>query len=346
MTMKPQAKPTLALRIATVMQMMGIEGLPRNYELVYEAYAATDPALLRSFKMLGKQPLQSELDDIGRKFLPHHFEAGSLEVHTGRVKGEMAAFLEILEGEKNSLAQYGQLVGEAMETMSGAGGSVSAELAESMRALGQATRERQERTETISRQVTEQTAKIEAVGEEVASSEMQKFTDPLTGLGNRRMFNKELAGLFKADLSTETFGVAVAEVAGYERFVEKGVNVQEMLRVLSNQLRASLPPSTLLCRFDGGKFGILYLKSSRSDVERFARRSLAMVAQSKPLQAVPVAIGACMSEDATDGLDVVTLADKALREALTKGGGSMVLHTVSSTHGQGKNFALYEVSSG
>ena len=44
----------LALRIATAMQQMGIDAVPRNYELVYEAYAGANPELVRDFIALGK----------------------------------------------------------------------------------------------------------------------------------------------------------------------------------------------------------------------------------------------------------------------------------------------------
>lgn len=344
--MKPTVKPALALRIATVMQMMGIEGLPRNYELVYEAYAGTDPGLVRSFKVLGKQPSQADLDVVGRRYLPHHFEAGSLEEHTGRVKGEMAAFLEILQMEQSSLAQYGQLVGEAMESMSGGDGQIDPKLASSMQALGAATRERQERTESISRQVSEQTAKLETVNQEMLSTELQKFTDALTGLGNRRMFNIELAGMFKQDGLMPVFGVVVGEVDNYDRLVERGVNVQEMLKVIATHLRASIPQNTLLCRFDGGKFGLIYRESTQPDVERFAQRSLKMMMDSKALQSVPMCMGACMSEDASDGMDIVTLAEKALRDAHAKGPNTLMFHTVANGHGLGKNYALYDAVTG
>ena len=45
---------SIALRVATAMHQMGIDGLPRNYELVYEAYAGSNPELVRDFIALGK----------------------------------------------------------------------------------------------------------------------------------------------------------------------------------------------------------------------------------------------------------------------------------------------------
>ena len=44
---------SIALRVATAMHQMGIDGLPRNYELVYEAYSGSNPELVREFIALG-----------------------------------------------------------------------------------------------------------------------------------------------------------------------------------------------------------------------------------------------------------------------------------------------------
>jgi diguanylate cyclase len=43
----------LATRIALAMRRLGIPGLPRNYELIYEAYSGANPALTRELQALG-----------------------------------------------------------------------------------------------------------------------------------------------------------------------------------------------------------------------------------------------------------------------------------------------------
>ena len=53
MVNKKSAPNDLALRIATAMHQMGIAAAPRNYELVYEAYAGANPDLVRDFIALG-----------------------------------------------------------------------------------------------------------------------------------------------------------------------------------------------------------------------------------------------------------------------------------------------------
>lgn len=70
MAHKKSSTTDIALRVATAMKQMGIDGLPRNYELVYEAYAGCNPDLVRDFIALGKYKTQGALDELGRKYLP------------------------------------------------------------------------------------------------------------------------------------------------------------------------------------------------------------------------------------------------------------------------------------
>ncbi len=335
-------KPTLAMRIAAVMQMMNIESFPRNYELVYEAYVGGNAELAKEFRALGQDCSQYALDQLGRKYLPHHFEAGTLEAHTGKVKDEMHAFLEVLQEEQTSLAEYNQLVGNAMQTMA-SGKPDTSMLAQSFQALEEATRQRHERTETISRQVSQQTAALQAVAAEVASTEMQKYTDAVTGLGNRRLFNRELAQVFKDHHSGSPFGVAVIDLDFYERYAEKKMISNEFIRGLAGMVNSEIPYGSQLCRFDGCKFGLIYKDAHADKLRNFAQHMQNAIQKSNGMRGVSLSVGVCMSEEASDGLDIVTLAEKALRSGQSTGPSTVTFHTSpNGQHGARKNLAMYE----
>lgn len=131
----PAKKVSLAFRIAAAMQAMGIEGLPRNYELVYEVYTGSDADLVREFKALGLYRSQVDLDTVGRKYLPHHFAIGELEEQTGRIRDEIALLLGILEEEHSSLENYAAVVGRSMEALSTIPLGTSPNLGPSLKAL-------------------------------------------------------------------------------------------------------------------------------------------------------------------------------------------------------------------
>ena len=72
----PGARPLdIASKIALTLRQMGIPGLPRNYELFYEAYTGTNHELIADIIDLGTGATQARLDHIGAK-------------HLGRGRGE------------------------------------------------------------------------------------------------------------------------------------------------------------------------------------------------------------------------------------------------------------------
>jgi len=218
MAHKKSTMTDIALRVATAMKQMGIDGLPRNYELVYEAYAGNNPDLVRDFIALDKYKTQTALDELGRKYLPHQHEASVLQRSAGAISGEMSNFMDLLNQERSSLNDYGRLIGEASQVIRNAGGLGEGALGSSLEALQRATEQRVTHTAEMAEKVAAQSATMDCIQKSMAEFEAVKFVDPPTKLGNRRAFNKALARVYaNPDLPT-LCGVVVAEVDADRRF--------------------------------------------------------------------------------------------------------------------------------
>ncbi|WP_340160060.1 hypothetical protein [uncultured Hoeflea sp.] len=121
MNKQNSAATSIGLRVATAMYQMGIDGLPRNYELVYEAYSGNNPELTREFVALGKTKSQRALDELGKKYLPHHHEETHVAKTSERMRTQMTTFMSLLEQEKSSLTDYGKIIDEASRTFASDG---------------------------------------------------------------------------------------------------------------------------------------------------------------------------------------------------------------------------------
>ena len=84
-----------ASTVITKMREQGISSLPRNYALVYEFLNTTDADLIREFGELGRRPTQSQLDEVGKKFLPHHHGITVVEETRQRVSGEIRGLIRL-----------------------------------------------------------------------------------------------------------------------------------------------------------------------------------------------------------------------------------------------------------
>lgn len=347
MAHKKSSSTDIALRIATAMKQMGIDGLPRNYELVYEAYAGGNPDLVRDFIALGKYKTQAALDELGRRYLPHQHEASVLQRSVGAVSNEMSNFMDLLSQERSSLNDYGRLIGEASQVIREAGGA----LGSSLEALQRATEQRVSHTAEMAEKVAAQSATMEGIQKEMAEFEAMKFVDPMTKLGNRRAFNKALARVYANPNLPMSCGVAIAEIDAERRFSPGQIEVlsDHLATFYGGLIRQAFPSSELAVRFDGLRFGFLFRTSDEGEVTRLIdllRAAFQTVALRDPrtgrnLGNLTLSAGVCMSDRADSALDLAAACERVLAEAKGSGGDQIVVYGRGDEVPAGKEWMLY-----
>ncbi|MDX3972774.1 GGDEF domain-containing protein [Shinella sp.] len=349
MAHKKSSTTDIALRVATAMKQMGIDGLPRNYELVYEAYAGANPDLVRDFIALGKYKTQAALDELGRKYLPHQHEASVLQRSAGAISSEMGNFMELLSQERSSLSDYGRLIGEASQVIRSAAGE--GVLGSSLEALQRATELRVTHTAEMAEKVAAQSAVMDGIQKEMAEFEAMKFVDPPTKLGNRRAFNKALARIYANPDLPMLCGVAVAEVDADRRFSPAQIEAlsEHLVSFYGGLTRQVFPAGELAVRIDGLRFGFLFHTADESEVTRLIdllRAAFQTIALRDPrtgrnLGHLTLSAGVCMSDRADSALDLSSACERALAEAKGAGGDLVVVYGRGDEVPAGKEWLLY-----
>ena len=349
MAHKKSSTTDIALRVATAMKQMGIDGLPRNYELVYEAYAGANPDLVRDFIALGKYKTQAALDELGRKYLPHQHEASVLQRSAGAISSEMGNFMELLSQERSSLSDYGRLIGEASQVIRSAAGEGA--LGSSLEALQRATELRVTHTAEMAEKVAAQSAIMDGIQKEMAEFEAMKFVDPPTKLGNRRAFNKALARVYSNPDLPMLCGVAVAEVDADRRFSPAQIEAlsEHLVSFYGGLIRQVFPAGELAVRIDGLRFGFLFHTADESEVTRlidilraaFQTMALRDPRTGRNLGHLTLSAGVCMSDRADSALDLSSACERALAEAKGAGGDLVVVYGRGDEVPAGKEWLLY-----
>ncbi len=162
--------------------------------------------------------------------------------------------------------------------------------------------------------------------------EREVITGSLTGVGNRRLFDLELAaGFKKARQEQGTLGLILADADDFASINEALGRAagDEVLRQLARRLQAGVGTAGRLCRFKGEQFGILVPGLSRFDAARLAERLRRAVEKHQiELQGVYAQITlsfgvAALEPDVAAQLNrpelLVQLADKALKAAKQAG---------------------------
>jgi len=352
MVNKKSTPNDLALRIATAMHQMGIDAVPRNYELVYEAYAGANPELVRDFIALGKYKSQAALDELGRKYLPHHHEASVLARSTTMVRDEMSNFMTLLTREKTSLSDYGRIIGEASKALGDVDEAGQSVLKNSIRALQQATERQATQNAELEQSVTAQSTVIAGVQKELADFEATKFTDAATGLGNRRSFNKALARVYTDPERPLACGIAIAELDPGQRLSGQQIAAltDHLARHIGGVIQQAFPSSGLAVRFDGVRFGFLLNTGDQGEIVRLIsllRASLRGTEFKHPktgrsLGSGTLSVGVCTADGAGNAFALVNLAEKAMARAQAKGGDQTAVHGIEEEAPVGRDWLIYK----
>jgi diguanylate cyclase (GGDEF)-like protein len=153
------------------------------------------------------------------------------------------------------------------------------------------------------------------------------LTDPLTGLPNRRLLERQLeehyvrrSGALPSALPTPAIGVLIVDIDLFKVVNDTyGHEVGDRVLVaLGKTLRACVRSGDLVARWGGEEFVLLISQAERAGLEQLGGRiQRALTDQRRPegLPRVTVSIGAALASEAGDALGLLNLADRRLYRA-------------------------------
>ncbi len=343
---------SIALRIATLMQQMNIDSLPRNYELIYEAYSGANPELASAFAAIGKVKSQKALDELGRKFLPHHHEGNHLSSTNERIRGQMSLFMNLIQEEKNSLAEFGKAVADASSTLAADGEFDREAISKSIGNLAQSAAQQAQRNQSLAARAETQSAAINEIKSDMDALERTKFIDPLTGLGNRRAFNRAMIRIYANPELPMLCGLAFADVDNVRRFNVAGetpFSNQAIIEV-AKHLQAANGSGDFVARLDGSRFAFLFNSGDSGEIMRIVEDARSLVgakdvvnpASGRNFGPITLSLGVAMSEIAKSPADLVTFAESAMAASQGAGGNKVTLFAQTQPQNLPKDWMLYK----
>lgn len=325
---KVQNMDTATMVLAT-MRRRGISGLPRNYELVYEALNASNQSLTKEFESLSRFPGQDELDLLGKKHFPHHHRQTVVEGAHDKMTDEVTAMLRLLKQEQSSLESYSKLLGETSKRISAKTASSSEFLTSVIGVLSNATGDTMEKGKVVVEHMVERAREMEQVKLELDEYKRIANTDPLTRLANRRAFDETLSKLYIDKRAAMYHALIVADVDHFKKFNDAyGHPVGDrVLGIVAAVMKSSLRKDVFLARTGGEEFAIILEGTSQEVTSEIAER-LRRKIEKTPLKnqktgldygPITLSLGICMASEASSAEELYNKADIALYAAKNTG---------------------------
>lgn len=320
--------PDIAGQITYAMRTMGVSPIPRNYELFYEAYLGSNPALTREVAALGKKTTQEELDAIGIKFFGHHQPSVVDGAHT-RLIAELDGVVRMLKQEQNSLESYNRLLGETYNRINNKSNSSAELLRSAISLLSEATGDTMARGAQTAENMSLKSREMELVRQELDEYKRIANTDSLTRLSNRRAFDDKLATIYDNSMSSAITALVIADIDYFKKVNDTyGHPVgDKILATVATVIRANLRKDVFVARTGGEEFAFIIEGNTLDEVMQIServRRSLEATPFKNSKSGVnygpiTMSLGICMADAADDPSDLYGKADTALYCAKNSG---------------------------
>ncbi len=340
-----------ATMVLATMRKKGIAGIPRNYELVYEALNASNPSLTRDFEALGLNPTQKDLDEVGSAYFAHHHKTTVVDGARDKISDELESMLRMLRQEQSSLESYARLLGETYHRISTKSASSAEILSGIIGMLSSATGDTMEQGKVVVQHMVERAYEMEQVKLELDEYKRIANTDPLTRLANRRAFDDALPEIYNSKREAMYHALIVCDIDHFKRFNDSfGHPVGDrVLGVVAAVMRSTLRKDVFIARTGGEEFAVILHGTSQEITMEVAERLRAAI-EKTPLRnqktgtdygPITISVGVCMASDAENATELYNKADIALYMAKHGGRNQVQIFNDAMAGDIDRNWLIY-----
>lgn len=342
----------IATMIATTMRQMGVVGLPRNYEIFYEAMTGSNPELSLEFVALSKRPTQADLDRIGRKYFAQSHGQGIVENARDVIARELEEVAKLLRNGQSHIQKYGRILHETSSGLESRTAMSRELLQKIVGVVSSATTSTIERGQEVAATLGEKTRELENVKSKLEEYKRLADTDSLTHVWNRRAFDKQIARIYNDNRDIAFGALILADIDSFKEINDRfGHPVgDKIIQIVATILKSSVRDDMFVARTGGEEFAIIVAGSGEDTAAQIAERVRAAVEQTvfanKQTGAnygpVTISMGVCMAADATGPDDLYAKADRALYASKVAGRNRVTKFSAIPEPRTGKNWLIYK----
>jgi diguanylate cyclase len=354
--MQPALAPTeratdIATTVLATMRQLGVLGLPRNYEIFYEALTGSNNELRLAVLALSNRPTQEELDRIGHQFFAQNHGHGIVEQARDAIAKELEDIALLLRSERHHIEKYGEILTETSSGLSNRNVVSHDLLQKIVSAISVATTSTIDHGKQVASTLSDKTAELESVKTKLEEYMRLADTDPLTLIWNGRAFDKEIANIYNSNKGILFNALILADIDRFKNINDRfGHPVgDKIIQAIADIFQTGVRGDIFVARTGGEEFALIVEGASEDTTYDIADRIRVLIEQTPFASnqtatnygAVTVSMGLCMASEADGPEDLYTKADRALYRSKVSGRNRVTKH--SSMAGRAtKNWLLYK----
>lgn len=348
----PHAITDIATTVATTMRQMGVVGLPRNYEIFYEAMTGSNHELSLEFVSLSKRPSQADLDRIGRKYFAQNHGQGIVDSAREAIARELEEVASLLRSEQCQIQKYGNILGETSSGLDSRSTMTRELLQKIVGVVSTATSSTIEHGRQVAETLGEKTAELENVKSKLEEYKRLADTDPLSHIWNRRAFDKEIAKVYNDKKGIAFSALILADIDRFKEINDRfGHPVgDKIIKIIAGIFKSSIRDDMFVARTGGEEFALIVSGSGEETTAHIADRIRASIEKAifantqtgANYGQITISMGVCMASDADGPEDLYAKADRALYASKVAGRNRVTKFSTLPEIRTGKNWLLYK----
>ncbi len=309
----------------------GVAPSALNYAIWFAHYAGHNAALSRAIRELEAtgEPLDEARHlELAERFLSRATQLERIQELVGKADGTLAAVVREVGGFRDEATTYGATLEGAARTLEL--GERLDDLARLVSALREATAVMRARAEALEQELGRRDAELAHLRLDLAKAEEALSCDPLTGIGNRRLFDRALHKLVReARERAVPVALLMIDIDHFKNFNDKyGHQVGDLvLKLVAGKLAEKAAPPGVAARYGGEEFALLMPSTDLDAAVRLAEtirsemahREVVLKADGRRLGVITLSIGVAELRPDESAESFVARADAALYRAKASG---------------------------
>jgi diguanylate cyclase len=304
---------------------------PRNYEIWYVYATGFNPqlntvineTLARSGKLT-----ETELEQLYDTHLSHLKTTDRIDKVGARVIGEIDDVLNLITDALGKTASYDASLAGADQKLASA--TSREQLVEIIEVLAKSTRQMRKSNRVLEDRLSLSKSEISSLQQSLEAIRAESLTDPLTGLGNRKYFDRMIGMAVQTALTnSRPLSLLMFDIDHFKSFNDSYGHLtgDQVLRLVGLSLKHAIKGQDITARYGGEEFAVVLpntaLRQARMVADHIRRAVMAKELKKKStgeiLGRVTVSVGVSMLRPGDDTESLIERADACLYAAKRNG---------------------------
>jgi diguanylate cyclase len=324
--------------------------VPRNYEIWYvyaTGYNSPLNKIINETLARNGKLTEADLEQIYETYLSHLKTTDRIDKVGARVIGEIDDVMRLIDDALGMSTSYDATLGGASEKLSGA--ESREEVRSVVDTLVKSTREMRDTNKALEERLALSRTEITNLQQSLEAIRAESLTDPLTGLGNRKYFDRSIEAMVQNALASgEPLSLLMFDIDHFKSFNDSYGHLtgDQVLRLVGMSLKQTIKGQDITARYGGEEFAVVLpntaLRQALTVADHIRRAVMSKELKKKStgeiLGRVTISVGVSKLKPGDDTDSLIERADACLYAAKRAGRNRVVCEAdpeyVAETRGQ------------